>query len=89
MDVKKTKSLFENILIKLKINVKKLKYINNTDFSPAEFNGIFFNVWQNLYFKGLFDTGEDLIISVKATQSNRDFIIESSIMTIFLMQNYQ
>ena len=78
LDVKKTKSLFKNILIKVKINVKKLKYINDTDFSPAELNGTFFNVWQNLYFKGLFDTGEDLIISVKSNQSNRDFIIESS-----------
>ena len=36
------------------------------------------HVWQNLYFKGLFDSGEDLNISIKKNDERRIFNISSS-----------
>tara|TARA_B100000029_G_scaffold431733_1_gene443481 strand:- start:1567 stop:2322 length:756 start_codon:yes stop_codon:yes gene_type:complete len=60
------------------MNVKKLRYINNTIFSPVEAKGKFKNVWQNLFFKGLFDTGEDLTINIDSIDNNRLLKINSS-----------
>ena len=78
LKVNETKSFLKGIPIKISMNLKKLKYINNTDFNPVELRGDFYNVWQSLYFKGLFDSGEDLNISLKNSGEGRIFNINSS-----------
>lgn len=78
LDIKKTKSTFRDIIINLEINVKKFEYLNNTVFSPVEIQGQFKNVWQNLNFNGLFDTGEELIIKINSINGERIFDINST-----------
>ena len=76
--ISEAKSTFKDITINLNMNVKVLKYINNTIFSPVEAKGKFRNVWQNLFFKGLFDTGEDLTINIDSFDNSRLLKIQSS-----------
>jgi len=78
IEVKKTKSLFKDITLYLDINVKKFQYINDTNFSPVEIKGKFRNVWKELSFKGLFETGEDLNINIKPADGKRYFEIDST-----------
>ena len=78
LKINEAKSAFKDITINLDMNVKKLRYINNTIFSPVEAKGKFKNVWQNLFFKGLFDTGEDLTINIDSIDNNRLLKINSS-----------